>query len=487
VVNRISTYAPYAGANDPQGDPMYQSRIEAADPKLLDGAAKQCGDLAIGCTDAAGQVQIVAESIATQTKVLSELQAVMASLETDQRQVTDATDEARMLSENARARLKEGADIIAASIAEFGELTTMVTRLGAQITNFASAMDQVRRTTTIIDGIARTTNMLALNAAIEAEKAGEAGRTFAVVAAEVKKLAQDTRGATEEIGATMDSLTSEGDAFVLEIQNGMARSKEAEAGFARINDTVGDVIRLVDQVDSQTDDIARSTSLIHDSVCRVGDELDGFADAAKANRNRLDEAFSRMGALEHSANTMLDTIVHSGFAHEDSKFVDIALAGTIDVQKLVDEALESGAVAQADVFDTRYAPVAGSNPPQFDTRFNSFADTQIQPVLDAVAQQDRRIASVVISDNNGYLPTHLSWKSKPQRKDDPAWNALNCRNKCNFLDDATQRAIDSDADFLLTTYRQDLGANGYRAVKNCFVPLYFGGKRWGNFEIAYVD
>ena len=122
---------------------MYQSRIEpadvhATDPGLMDRAAEQSGALAIGCTDVAGQVQLVAASVAAQAQVLSELQAVMASLETDQRQVTDATDEARMLSDNARGRLKEGATIIATSIADFSELTLMVGRLGAQLTNFSS-------------------------------------------------------------------------------------------------------------------------------------------------------------------------------------------------------------------------------------------------------------------------------------------------------------------------------------------------------------
>ena len=109
---------------------MFQSRIEPADAHatdagLMDRAAEQSGALAIGCTDVAGQVQLVAASVAAQAQVLSELQAVMASLETDQRQVTDATDEARRLSDNARNRLKEGAAIIATSIAEFSELTTI--------------------------------------------------------------------------------------------------------------------------------------------------------------------------------------------------------------------------------------------------------------------------------------------------------------------------------------------------------------------------
>ncbi len=465
---------------------MYHTRIEAADSRLMDRAAARCGVLAVGCTDAAGQIRSVAGSVAEQARVLAELQAVMASLETDQRQVTDATDEARMLSDNARTRLTAGAAIVADSVSAFSQLTAMVNRLGAQITGFSTAMEQVRRTTQIIDGIARTTNMLALNAAIEAEKAGEAGRTFAVVASEVKKLARDTRAAIDEIGTTMDSLSDEGEAFVSEIQKGIARSRHAETGFGRINDTVAEVIELVGQVDRQTDDIARSTSLIHDSVCRVGDELAGFADTARANHDRLAGAMTHISSLETGANEMLDLIVHSGFALEDRRFVDIALAATADVRSVIDGALADGTARADDVFDVTYRPVAGSNPAQFDTRFNDIADALVQPILDRVALADPRIVGVAITDLNGYLPTHLSSKSLPQRPDDPAWNALHCRNKSNFMDDATARAVASGADFMLSTYRQDLGSNGYRTVKNVFVPLEFGGRRWGNFEVAYA-
>ncbi|CAN5281431.1 methyl-accepting chemotaxis protein [soil metagenome] len=466
---------------------MIETRIEVADPQLVDKASREMGGLAIGCTDAAGHVKEVTDSITRQIAVLGELQNVMASLEIDQRQVTDATDEARTLSEGARSRLAEGGEIIARSISEFGEVTALVRTMGLQLTGLAAAMQQVRRTTETIDRIARTTNMLALNAAIEAEKAGDAGRTFAVVAAEVKKLALDTRGATVEIGMTIETLSREAEVFMRDLAEGVARASKAETGFVRVNETMSEVIALVDRVDTQADDIARATSMIHERVCRVGDELDGFSSDARANHSRLGVAHSNMGSLEVRANEMLDMIVHSGFARDDRRFVDLAMNGGLEVQQSVEAALDARETTASEVFDTAYRPVEGSNPPQYENRFNDTADRLIQPILDRISQSDPRIIGAAVTDINGYLPTHLSSKSHRQRPDDPAWNALNCRNKCNFMDDATARAIASTADFMLTTYRQDLGINGYRPVKNCFVPLIINGRRWGNFEIAYVD
>jgi methyl-accepting chemotaxis protein len=489
LVNGISKHRPYRSQLIKFGwkHRMIEKRIEVADPQLVDKAAREMGGLAMGCTDAAGHVMAVTESIKRQVAVLGELQNVVGSLEADQRQATDAADEARTLSERARNRLSEGGETIARSVAEFGELTALVKSMGLQMTSVSAAMAQVSRTIETIDRIARTTNMLALNAAIEAEKAGDAGRTFAVVAAEVKKLALDTRSATVEISMTMESLNREGGVFLRDLTDGVTRATAAEKAFVRVNGTVSEVMALVDQMDAQAEDIARATNMIHKRVCRVGDELDGFSEDARANETLLGVAHSRMGDLETRANEMLDLIVHSGFALDDRRFVDLALDSGTEVRQNIEAALAKREIFAADVFDTTYRPVEGSNPQQYDNRFNEAADRLIQPILDRVSLSDPRIIGAAVTDVNGYLPTHLSSKSQKQRPNDPAWNALNSRNKCNFLDDATARAIASTADFMLTTYRQDLGVNGYRPVKNCFVPLIINGRRWGNFEIAYVD
>ncbi len=466
---------------------MIETRSEAAkpaDPAAVDRVARACGEVAVGCTDAGGLVDRVAASISGQIDVLDELQAVMASLETDQRQVTDATDEARLLAENARARLTEGGRTIAASVGEFGELTALVLRLGQQISSFAAAMQQVRRTADTIDTIARTTNMLALNAAIEAERAGDAGRTFAVVAAEVKKLALDTRAATEEIGQTMDSLNREGDAFMVELQDGMARSRAAEKGLARVTEAVGEVTHLVEQVDAQAADIARATSLIHQSVCRVGDELDGFSDAARANSALLGDTRDTVKGLERQAHEMLDTIVHSGFAIADRRLVDIAVDLRDRFVAATTAALREGRLDTKSLFDTDYREIAGSNPTRFDTKLNAFADAEWRPELDRIVDMDPAIISTACTDVNGYLPTHTTRYSR-MPTGDPAHDAAWCRNRRILADDTDRIAKASTKPFHIAVFRRDRDDGGYNVVRNVYVPMIIDGQRWGDFEIAY--
>ena len=108
------------------------------------------------------------------------------------------------------------------------------------------------------------------------------------------------------------------------------------------------------------------------------------------------------------------------------------------------------------------------------------------PILDRLMAEEPRLIAAAITDINGYLPTHISERSQPQ-SDDPEWNAEYCRNRRNFLDDITRRAIASDKEAMLATYAMDLGQGRYLPVKNVFVPLWISGRRWGNFELAYRD
>ena len=238
-------------------------------------------------------------------------------------------------------------------------------------------------------------------------------------------------------------------------------------------------------VDRQTEGIAHSTSMIQTSVDRVKAGLTDFAGDARENGSELLSAQKRLAHLEMLSNTMLDTLANSGAEIDDTPFILKAQEAGRQIAAAVEHAIEKGEITLDDVFDQDYQLVEGSNPVQYDVRFNAAADKYVRPILDRTLASDGRIIGSAIGDMNGYLPTHLTIRSHPQGPD-PVWNDEHCRNKRILIDDTTRMALASDKPATLATYRMELG-DKFIPVKNVFVPLYFKGRRWGNFELAYRD
>jgi len=459
--------------------------IEEVTENAIRAVARDCGSLSIECSDVAGYVEGVAQRITGHTKTLDALEDITDRLLADQARVSDSTDEARLLSEQAKLKLEAGREAIEDTIDVFKGLTELVVQLGERMAGFAMAMSQVQSVSATIETIARKTNMLALNATIEAARAGDAGRSFAVVAAEVKKLAHDTRTATSQIALTIGELTREAGAVTSEIKTGVERSRAAQSGFGQISNTVREVSEIVGMVDRQTEGIAQSTSLIQVSVDRVKAGLTSFAGDARDNGGELVKAQQRLAHLEMMSNTMLDTLANSGAEIDDTPMICLAQDAMRAITDAVERGMRDGSIDEASVFDRRYVPVAGTNPVQYDNGFADFADAHVQPILDRFKAREPRVIGSAITDVNGYLPTHLAERSlKPGA--DPVWNDAHCRNRRIFMDEQTRLAIESERPAMLMTYRMELG-DIYVPVKNVFVPLWFGGRRWGNFELAYRD
>ena len=459
--------------------------IEQVTENAIRAVARDCGSLSIECSDVAGYVRDVGERIEMHLSTLDGLEEVTTRLLADQARVSDSTDEARLLSEQAKAKLESGREAIEDTIQGFKGLTELVVQLGERMAGFASAMNQVQTVSSTIETIARKTNMLALNATIEAARAGDAGRSFAVVAAEVKKLAHDTRAATSQIASTIGELTREASAVTSEIKTGVERSRTAQVGFSQINDTVKEVTEIVSMVDRQTEGIAHSTSMIQTSVDRVKAGLSEFAGDARDNGGQLIKAQTRLGHLEMLSNNMLDTLANSGAEIDDTPMILFAQEAMREITLVVEQGIDRGDVTLEAILDRNYQLIEGSNPPQYEHGFCAFADKHVQPILNRFKAKEPRIIGSAITSLDGYLPTHLSERCHTPGPD-PVWNDEHCRNKRILMDETTRRACESEQPAMLGTYRMELG-DKFIPVKNVFVPIYFKGRRWGNFELAYRD
>lgn len=463
---------------------MKHTEFDKADSQNIDRISESCGDVTVGCADVAGFVESVMESYEGLRAEHEALHDTVSALEADQLKVSEASDEARLLSERAIERLGQGTNLIQSSLGQISDLLELVETLTQHVTGFAAAMEQVRKCSQDIDQIAETTNILALNATIEAMRAGDAGRTFAVVANEVKSLAGDTRRATEEISRTIDALGGEAEIVIAKIESGAAASKDAKTSVSQIEQTIDGVANLVEEVDRQNDQIARTTGTISDHVHKVRDVLVSFDNAGVHNEKNLKQAQERMRGLELTASQMFDDIVKAGMSPRDSVIVEQAQKHAITIVEKAEAAIEHGDLTSEALFDQNYLQVEGSNPPRFRTKLSDWADQNWRPVLDHVSKQGGPIKMCSQADMNGFLPTHVSDRSRTPTGD-LAHDTEYCRNGRILFDATDQKAKRSNAPYMMAVYRQEGNGQDYVVVRNVYVPIYINGRRWGDFEVAY--
>lgn len=465
-------------------DQMEISPIDTATASALNSIPEACGKVTVGCSDVAGIVQAVLDSSGVLRAEHVELQGTVRELEADQRKVAEASDEARILSARAIERLNMGTTQIQSSLQQITNLLDLVETLATHVTGFAAAMDQVKRCSQDIEQIAETTNILALNATIEAMRAGEAGRTFAVVANEVKTLAGETRKATDEISEVIETLGSEASTVIERIEAGAKASNEAKTSVASIDATISGVSQLVEEVDQQNDQITRATGMMTEHVDRVSSVLESYDRAANENEQRLETAHERIEELELTASEMFDRIVKAGLSPQDSEMVQQAQEFAHQITQQAEDAVASGSLRMEQLFDQDYRLVPGTNPELYRTSLSDWADTNWRPINDKVVAQGGSIMMCSQADLNGFLPTHLSDRSR-KPTGDLAHDTKYCRNGRIMVANTDLLARASSGPYTMAVYRQEGDGKNYMVVRNVYVPIVVNGRRWGDFELAY--
>ncbi|MDP4176558.1 MAG: methyl-accepting chemotaxis protein, partial [Bacteroidota bacterium] len=180
---------------------------------VMDRALSDVNEAIQATASAANEISSSSEEMASGAQEQSQQTTEVAgAVEEMTKTILESTQNASRASENSRQaseNAKEGARKVEDTKKGMQNIVEATRQTGNKITSLAKKSDQIGEITQVIDDIADQTNLLALNAAIEAARAGEQGRGFAVVADEVRKLAERTTKATKEIADTIKAIQNE--------------------------------------------------------------------------------------------------------------------------------------------------------------------------------------------------------------------------------------------------------------------------------------
>jgi len=191
-------------------------------------------------------------------------------------------------SRQANAAAVEGAGVVKETVQGMNQIAENVRESAATIGNLGSTSEQIGAIISTINDIADQTNLLALNAAIEAARAGEQGRGFAVVADEVRALAERTSSATREIGAIIKSVQQETNSAMKVMEAGVARVETGTVGAARSGSALEEILQQISAVTLQVNQIATAaeeqtatTDEISSNIRSINDTVQGTARSAQ--------------------------------------------------------------------------------------------------------------------------------------------------------------------------------------------------------------
>ncbi|MGY4422937.1 methyl-accepting chemotaxis protein [Bradyrhizobium sp. JR6.1] len=170
---------------------------------------------------------------------------------------------------------------------------------------------------------------------------------------------------------------------------------------------------------------------------------------------------------------------------ENAELVTRAMEAGRTLSKIFEDGLASGAITIADMFDTDYVEISGTNPVQYRTKMLDWADRSLPALLEAFLAKDKRLAFCATVDRNGYLPVHNNIYSQPQRPGDVAYNTANCRNRRIFNDTAGLAAAQNQRAYLVQSYARDMGNGTTVMMREIDVPIHVRGRHWGAFRTAY--
>ncbi|PKO49627.1 MAG: methyl-accepting chemotaxis protein, partial [Betaproteobacteria bacterium HGW-Betaproteobacteria-21] len=320
-----------------------------------------------------------------------------------------AVDRVMATADQVKAATTANLAAVSASQLELVDVTARIRNVSEKVETFAATVAelsqnsaQIRDIGMLINDISDQTNLLALNAAIEAARAGEAGRGFAVVADEVRKLAEKVKTATGVITRNSDKMlelvaSTESETRRITEDSGLAREvvQRSSSNFAAM---VGDL----QQMSTQLLDITDAIHHIHDSNVSVHGlvtEITGLSEQVSSQMlesERVSEELRDHTEGLHALSTR--------FSIGESAY-DRLLGFAEKYRNEVAAFLEARSTT-LDIFDTRYQPIPGTEPPKYNTKYDRAIEKDLQDIYERMLVEVPGVAYCGAFDMNCYMPVH---------------------------------------------------------------------------------
>lgn len=298
----------------PQGGRDETGRLLAAFARMQDGlrvmvgaSQRNANELAQAAQELTAAARQTAAATDSQSEAASGMAAAVEEMSVSIDQVRDHASAARGVAAAAGESSRAGGQVVHSTADEMRQVAAAVNDSAGSIRELENYSKEISDIVNVIREVAEQTNLLALNAAIEAARAGEQGRGFAVVADEVRKLAERTASSTHSIAAVIEKVQVGARHAAQEMDNGVARvgagvklALQAGSSITDIQASAGRVTSAVDDIGGALDEQAVAAQEIARGVERIAGMAEENSISARQTSSAADRLHALAGELERS-------------------------------------------------------------------------------------------------------------------------------------------------------------------------------------------
>ncbi|MDR3054221.1 MAG: methyl-accepting chemotaxis protein [Zoogloeaceae bacterium] len=265
----------------------------------LRGIQTSVGEVSNAVESLSTAAQQVAQSSASQSSSTSAMAASVEEMTVSINTVSNSAGDAQVMAQHAGEVASEGSDIIKRTAAEMSAISESVSAASKVIQALGEESEQISSVVQVIKEVADQTNLLALNAAIEAARAGEQGRGFAVVADEVRKLAERTAQSTGDISAMIGKIqvaakeaVGEMERVVSQVGEGQVLAQQAHEHIQTIHGETSKVSSAITEISNALKEQSQASSDIAkhvESIAQMTDENNAAAEETASGATRLNQ------------------------------------------------------------------------------------------------------------------------------------------------------------------------------------------------------
>jgi methyl-accepting chemotaxis protein len=244
----------------------------------------------------------------TQKDQTHQVATAMQEMSSTVQQVSDNSNKAAEASRNAADTARKGGSIVDDTLSKMRAIADSVGQTAKKVQELGKSSNQIGEIIGVIDDIADQTNLLALNAAIEAARAGEQGRGFAVVADEVRKLAERTSKATKEITQMIQNIQTETKSAVEAMQSGTKQVELGVESTTKAGSSLQEIITTSEQVGNMVMLIATAATEQASATDEINSNIEQIAKITQETATGANESAKAVHELSSLA-TELHSIV----------------------------------------------------------------------------------------------------------------------------------------------------------------------------------